>query len=68
MKIAPCPNCKTDSHVAVYAYESGWKHVECDKCFYLGPGKGKIAQAIESHNARVQAEQLTNSLAHRGGK
>ena len=50
MKLAPCPNCKTDEHLAVYKYDSGWQHVECDKCFYLGPGEGKKEQAIQSHN------------------
>lgn len=50
MKLAPCPNCKTDDNLAVYKYDSGWQHVECDKCFYLGPGEGTKAQAMTSHN------------------
>jgi Zn ribbon nucleic-acid-binding protein len=52
-KIAPCPNCKTDENVAVYGYESGWHHVECNKCWYLGPGMGTAAKAIKSHNEQA---------------
>ena len=53
MKIAPCPTCKSDEYIAVYTYENGWRHVECTKCNYLGPGEGSIRQAINSHNARL---------------
>ncbi len=52
-KIKPCPRCKTDAHMAVYTYENGWRHVECDECLYLGPGEGSIKQAIKSHNERM---------------
>lgn len=52
-KIKPCPTCGTDERMAVYAYDSGWRHVECIKCNYLGPGEGSIIQAIKSHNAKV---------------
>ncbi|HEX4112727.1 MAG TPA: hypothetical protein VH020_09350 [Stellaceae bacterium] len=57
-KIAPCPNCGTTDHVAVYSYDSGGSHVECDKCYYLGPPEGSIRQAIRSHNARVATKVL----------
>ena len=54
-KIKPCPTCKNDEHLAVYTYDNGWRHVECDKCFYLGPGEGTVRQAIKSHNAKFEA-------------
>ena len=46
-KMKPCPRC--DGDVSVYSYDGGWKHVECDKCGYFGPGEGSIKQAIKSH-------------------
>lgn len=52
-KISPCPKCGSADHLAVYAYESAWRYVECDKCHYLGPGAGSVSQAIRSHNERV---------------
>ena len=52
-KLKPCPTCKTDEHLEVYKYDSGWRYVECDKCFYRGPGEGSIKQAIRSHNEEV---------------
>lgn len=52
-KMKPCPKCNSTDHLGVYSYDNGWKHVECDKCFYLGPGEGSVRQAIKSHNARV---------------
>lgn len=55
-KPRPCPRCATTDHIAVYSYENGWRHVECTKCNYLGPGEGSIRQAIKSHNERVLAE------------
>lgn len=51
-KIKACPRCGSD-RVAVYIYESGWHHVECDACLYMGPGEGSTRQAIKSHNASV---------------
>lgn len=51
-KLKPCPNCKTDDYLEIYTYERGWRHVECDKCFYLGPGEGSKLQAARSYNAR----------------
>jgi Zn ribbon nucleic-acid-binding protein len=61
-KMAPCPTCKTDAYLAVYSYDSGGRHVECDKCFYLGPAEGSVRQAIKSHNERVAAKILANDL------
>ncbi len=52
-KIRPCPRCQSDEHMNVYAYDSGSRHVECDKCFYLGPAEGSVKAAIKSHNAKV---------------
>lgn len=52
-QIARCPNCKTDNHIAVYKYDSGWCHVECDACLYLGPAEGSCTAAIRSHNGRA---------------
>jgi Zn ribbon nucleic-acid-binding protein len=49
-KMKPCPNCGNCDNLNMYAYESGWWHVECDKCFYLGPGYGSKREAIRSHN------------------
>lgn len=59
-KMLPCPRCLSTEHLAVYSYDNGWRHVECDSpdcpAFYLGPGEGSIRQAIESHNRNVRAE------------
>jgi Zn ribbon nucleic-acid-binding protein len=52
-KMKPCPKCGTDEWLDVYKYDNGWQHVECDKCFYLGPGEGSVRQAIKSHNEKV---------------
>lgn len=54
-KILPCPKCKRDDSIAVYKYDNGWQHVECDRCYYLGPGEGNRRQAIKSHNERERA-------------
>lgn len=55
----PCPACKTDEHIALYTYDNGWRHVECCKCNYLGPGEGSIKAAIRSHNERAsQSENI----------
>ncbi len=58
-KMKPCPKCGTDEALAVYKYDSGWRHVECDECMYLGPGEGSVRQAIKAHNDRV-AQALLN--------
>lgn len=58
-KIKPCPKCGTDEHLSIYGYENGWRHVECDKCQYLGPGEGNIRQAIKSHNEKCAALKPT---------
>jgi Zn ribbon nucleic-acid-binding protein len=52
-KIKPCPNCRSIEFVTVYTYFSGWRHVECIKCNYFGPGEGSIRAAIKSHNERA---------------
>jgi Zn ribbon nucleic-acid-binding protein len=52
-KIKPCPKCRTTDHIGVYKYDSGWQHVECDKCHYFGPGEGSARAAIISHNAKT---------------
>lgn len=55
-KILPCPCCRRPGdELAVYTYEHGWKHVECDGCHYMGPGAGRILHAIREHNARSRA-------------
>lgn len=50
-KMKPCPYCHSVEHLAVYTYEKGTRHVECDKCHYLGPACTNIAWAIRHHNA-----------------
>lgn len=54
-KLLPCHKCGTDEFLAVYTYDSGWKHVECNKCFYLGPGCGSKKQAIIEHNKHCRS-------------
>lgn len=55
-KIEPCQKCSSND-VTVYKYDSGWRHVECDECFYLGPGEGSIREAIRSHNRPIRADR-----------
>ncbi|WP_100962618.1 hypothetical protein [Bosea sp. FBZP-16] len=52
-KLAPCPGCGETDGLDVYKYESGWRYVECDLCWYHGPGEGSIREAVKSHNDRV---------------
>lgn len=52
-KLKPCWICKTDEHLAIYTYDNGWTHVECEKCCMLGPGEGSKIQAARSWNARI---------------
>lgn len=52
-KLKPCPGCGTAEHLAIYKYESGWQHVECDRCYYFGPGEGSKILAAKSHNERI---------------
>jgi Zn ribbon nucleic-acid-binding protein len=61
-KMRPCPNCKSGENLEVYKYDNGWRHVECNKCHYLGPGEGSIQGAIRAHNARVFREFLVTSV------
>jgi hypothetical protein len=51
-KIKPCPKCGSGA-VSVITYDSGWRYVECDCCWYHGPGEGNIRAAIKAHNAKV---------------
>lgn len=46
--IEPCQCGNAD--LAVYRYDNGGRHVECDKCWYLGPCAGSVKQAIKAHN------------------
>lgn len=50
-KMKPCPNCKDTDNLNVFTYDNGWRHVECVKCDYLGPGCGSITAAIRNYNA-----------------
>ena len=58
-KIKACPRCGSPDHMAVYSYENGARHVECDngQCQYLGPPSGSIRGAIILHNEAQQARQ-----------
>lgn len=49
-KMRPCPNCKDTDNLNVFNYD-GWRHVECVKCNYLGPGCSSFAHAIRHYNA-----------------
>ncbi len=54
-KKLPCPKCGAPGdELAIYKYDSLWAHVECDNCYYLGPGEGTFLQAIRSHNTAVK--------------
>lgn len=57
-KMKDCPICGTDDNLAVYTYEAGNRHVECNTCFYLGPAGVSIKQAIKLHNERVETPAL----------
>lgn len=59
-KIKPCPNCKTGDHVSVWTYDNGGRHVECDRCHYLGPCGASIRWAIKLHNADVSKREAIN--------
>lgn len=63
-KMKPCPRCKSDEHLAVYKYDHGGQHVECDGCFYLGPCEGSRRQAIKSHNALATPATPQEGSAH----
>lgn len=60
-KIKPCPKCESVEHMDVYTYDRGWRHVECDRCYYLGPGEGSILQAIRAHNAQQDHAKFLQS-------
>ena len=57
-KMKPCPKCGCG--VVLYEYDTGWKHVECDNCFYCGPGEGAKLQAIRSHNEAAAKVVVTS--------
>ena len=57
-KLKPCPICKTDEHLEIYTYDSGWRHVECLECNLLGPGEGNLVQAVRSWNTWDAREKL----------
>lgn len=62
-KMAPCRNCRTDEYLSIYKYDSGTQHVECDGCYYLGPGAGSKADAIRLYNERIaKAEREGQAL------
>ena len=49
-KILACPKCLKTDKLGVWTYENGGRHVECDRCWYLGPCAGSIKAAIKAHN------------------
>ena len=54
-KIRPCPTCGKSDRLYVFKYDSGWQHVECDHCGYMGHGEGSRREAIRSHNVTFAA-------------
>lgn len=54
-KMKPCPECKDTENLNVFTYENGWRHVECVKCNYLGPGCSSIGAAIRHFNEEQEA-------------
>lgn len=63
-KMKPCPRCRSDKFLAVYTYESGGRHVECNNCFYLGPGESSIRAAIKSHNEGAAKKGHADVFVH----
>lgn len=57
-KMIACPKCGSAEFLGVCAYESGWRHVECDApgCRYFGPGEGNKRDAIKAHNSVENGE------------
>lgn len=69
-KMRPCPRCDSAEGLAVYRYDNGARHVECDNggCQYLGPGEGSIRAAIRVHNLRAAlAHKQDAAVAARDG-
>ena len=54
-KLKPCPECRNADNLNVFTYENGWRHVECVKCNYLGPGCSSIGAAIRHYNKEQDA-------------
>lgn len=61
-KIAPCPKCNTTDYLAVYKYDGGAQHVECDRCFYLGPPSGSVRGAIKLHNEDALKKAMAEDM------
>lgn len=61
-KMKPCPKCG-NSDLSIYTYDSGWRHVECDECFYLGPGEGSKSEAVNRHNDRFDEAKASYAAA-----
>jgi Zn ribbon nucleic-acid-binding protein len=61
-KMKPCPKCGNDD-LSIYTYDNGWRHVECDECFYLGPGEGNKSEAVKQHNARFDEAKASYAKA-----
>ncbi len=61
-RMKDCPNCGTNEDLAVYTYDAGNRHVECNTCFYLGPGANSIRAAIKLHNECVVTRPLGASV------
>lgn len=64
-KLKPCPKCGI-TDLSIYKYESGWQHVECDACFYLGPGAGNRIDAARQHNAGYEAALVSATPQQKG--
>ena len=50
-----CPICDTKDYLELTKTYNGWRHVECFKCNYMGPGEGTMKLAIDGHNAFAAA-------------
>lgn len=58
-KIRPCPKCGSEN-LSVYKYDSGRQYVECNSCWYRGPGEGSIRAAIKLHNTALSPAKRQN--------
>ena len=55
---------RLEEHLDIYTYENGWRHVECDKCFALGPGEGSKRDAAARWNKRALEAALVQVAPH----
>jgi Zn ribbon nucleic-acid-binding protein len=62
-KMKPCPKCEKVEDLAVYIYDGGAQHVECDACFYLGPAASSRRWAVKLHNQAYIARQIDKAEA-----